>query len=206
VLGLVVEAVSGQPLGRFLAERIWQPLGMTDTSFTVPDAKQGRYARAFANDPATGKPQWVLHDGSKALKFECGGGCAVSTVPDYLRFLQMLANGGTLDGQRIIAPRTLAMMTANQLTPEMRQRTTDSGLQEGYGFGLGFAIRAETGIANTGGSAGDYTWGGGFGTTFWVSPKEQLVAVLMAAAPGAPETRTRNTALLRNLVMQSITD
>ncbi|MSO76038.1 MAG: class A beta-lactamase-related serine hydrolase [Alphaproteobacteria bacterium] len=204
VLGLIVEAVSGKPLGAFLEERVWRPLGMADTGFAVPEAKKDRYALAFAGDPLTGKPQSVLHAGGKPLKFECGGGCAVSTVPDYLRFVQMLANGGVLDGKRIIAPRTLAMMTADQLSPEVRARTTSPVLAEGYGFGLGFAVRTQTGIAAVAGSAGDYAWGGAFGTTFWVDPKEELVAVLMAAAPG--EIRTQNARLVRNLVLQSIID
>lgn len=204
VLGLVVEAVSGMPLGKFLEERLWKPLGMADTGFAVPEAKKPRYALAFANDPITGKPQFVLHAQDKPLKFECGGGCGVSTAGDYLRFAQMLANGGTLDGKRIIAPRTLAMMTANQLTPEMRARTTSPVLQDGYGFGLGFAVRTQTGIASAAGSTGDFFWGGAYGTYFWVDPKEELVAVLMAAAPG--EIRSQNSRLMRNLVMQSIVD
>ena len=107
VLGLIVEAISGKPLGAFLDERIWKPLGMVDTSFTVPDAKKARYALAFPNDPVTNKPQSVLHASGKPLKFECGGGCLVSTAMDYLRFAQMLASGGTLDGKRLLSRKTL---------------------------------------------------------------------------------------------------
>ena len=102
-LGLIVEAVSGKPLAAFLQERLWTPLGMVDTAFSVPEAKKGRHAQAFANDPRNGKPQFVLQADGKPLKFDCGGGCAMSTAPDYLRFAQMLANGGTLGGKRIIA-------------------------------------------------------------------------------------------------------
>jgi CubicO group peptidase (beta-lactamase class C family) len=204
VLGLIVEAVSGQSLGAFLKERIWQPLGMIDTSFTVPAEKQARYALAFAADPITAKPQSVVHASGQPLKFECGGGCAVASTMDYLRFAQMLVNGGELDGKRIIARKTLEMMTADQLAPSVRARTTSPVLLEGYGFGLGFAVRTQTGIAATNGSAGDYNWGGAFGTYFWVDPKEQMVAVLMAAAPG--EIRTHNRNLLRNLVLQAIAD
>jgi CubicO group peptidase (beta-lactamase class C family) len=204
VLGLIIEAVSGQSLGTFLSERIWQPLGMVDTSFTVPEAKKARYALAFAQDPMTGKDQSVVHASGKPLKFECGGGCAVSSTMDYLRFAQMLANGGELDGKRIIARKTLEMMTSDQLGPDVRARTTSPVLLEGYGFGLGFAVRTQTGIAATNGSTGDYNWGGAFGTYFWVDPKEQMVAVLMAAAPG--EIRTHNRNLLRNLVLQAIAD
>jgi CubicO group peptidase (beta-lactamase class C family) len=183
VQGLIVEKVSGKPLAAFLEERLWKPLGMMDTSFQVPEAKQARYARAFANDPVTGKPQSVLHANGKPLKFDCGG---------------------ALDGKSIIAPRTLAMMTTDQLGPEARARTTSPVLSEGYSFGLGFAVRIQTGIATTAGSQGDYNWGGAFGTYFWVDPKEQLVAVLMAAAPG--EIRTFNRNAFRNLVLQAIVE
>jgi CubicO group peptidase (beta-lactamase class C family) len=201
VLGLIVEKVSGKPLMTYLQERITGPLGMVDTSFAIPDAKKARYALAYPDDPRTGRPQSVLHAG-KPLKFDCGGGCLVSTAPDYIRFAQMLVNGGVLGDKRIIAPRTLAMMTTDQLGPEVRARTTSPVLQAGYGFGLGFAVR--NGIATTAGSIGDYNWGGAFGTYFWVDPKEQLTAVLMAATPGEIRSQTRD--VLRNLVMQSIVD
>jgi CubicO group peptidase (beta-lactamase class C family) len=204
VLGLIVEAVSGKPLAAFLQERMWGPLGMVDTGFSVPEGKKARHAQAFANDPRNGKPQWVLQADGKPLKFDCGGGCAMSTAPDYLRFAQMLANGGTLDGKRIIAPRTLAMMTTDQLGADVRARTTSPVLPRGYGFGLGFAVRTQPGIASFAGSQGDYYWGGAYGTYFWVDPKEQLTAVLMAAVPG--EIRAQNAPLLRNLVMQAIVE
>jgi CubicO group peptidase (beta-lactamase class C family) len=204
VLGLIVEAVSGKPLAAFLEERIWKPLGMVDTGFTVPDAKKGRYALAFPNDPVTNKPQSVLHAAGKPLKFDCGGGCAVSTAMDYLRFAQMLANGGTLDGQRLLSRKTLEMMTTDQLGPEVRARTTSPVLNDGYTFGLGFAVRSQAGIAAYAGSSGDYTWGGAFGTNFWVDPKEQLAVVYMAATPG--DIRTHYRILVRNMVLQSIVD
>ena len=141
---------------------------------------------------------------TQPLKFECGGGCAVSTAMDYLRFAQMLASGGTLDGQRLLSRKTLDMMTSDQLGPEVRGRTTSTVLSEGYSFGLGFAVRSQTGMAAYAGSAGDYTWGGAFGTYFWVDPKEQLAVVYMAATPG--EIRTTYRTLVRNLVLQSIVD
>ena len=203
-LGLIVEAVSGKPLAAFLQERLWTPLGMVDTGFSVPEAKKARHAQAFANDPRNGKPQFVLQADGKPLKFDCGGGCAMSTAPDYLRFAQMLANGGTLGGQRIIASKTLAMMTTDQLGADVRARTTSPVLPKGYGFGLGFAVRTQPGIAAFAGSEGDYYWGGAYGTYFWVDPKEQLTAVLMAAAPG--EIRAQNAPLLRNLVLQAIVE
>jgi CubicO group peptidase (beta-lactamase class C family) len=203
VLGLIVEAITGQSLGTFLAERLWTPLGMVDTSFSIPDAKKSRYALAFPNDPRTNKPQSVLHAG-KPAKFDCGGACAASTAIDYLRFAQMLANGGTLDGKRIVSRTTLQMMTSDQLGADVRARTTNPTLVEGYTFGLGFAVRMDAGISSAAGSKGDYTWGGAYGTYFWVDPKEELVVVFMSAAPGEIRVHYRN--LMRNLVLQAVAD
>jgi CubicO group peptidase (beta-lactamase class C family) len=201
VLGLIIEAVSGQSLGTFLSERIWQPLGMVDTSFTVPEAKKARYALAFAQDPMTGKDQSVVHASGKPLKFECGGGCAVSSTMDYLRFAQMLANGGELDGKRIIARKTLEMMTSDQLGPDVRARTTSPVLLEGYGFGLGFAVRKEAGVAPVAGSAGEYYWGGAGGTYFWVDPKERMFVVFMMQSP---KQRVYYRGILRDMVYASV--
>jgi CubicO group peptidase (beta-lactamase class C family) len=116
----------------------------------------------------------------------------------------MLINGGVLDGKRIVSRAMLEMMTSDQLGPDIRARTTSPTLGEGYTFGLGFAIRQDAGIAPIAGSKGDYTWGGAYGTYFWVDPKEELVAVFMSAAPG--EIRVHYRTLLRSLVLQSIAD
>jgi CubicO group peptidase (beta-lactamase class C family) len=204
VLGIVVEAISGKSLGAFLEERIWKPLGMVDTGFNVPDAKKARYALAFPNDPLTNKPQSVLHATGKPLKFECGGGCAVSTAMDYLRFTQMLVNGGVLDSKRILSRKTVELMTADQLAPDVRARTTHPLLPAGFGFGLGFTVRTHTGLAPVGGTVGEYAWGGAFGTYFWIDPKEHLAVVYMSAAPG--DVFIRNRLLVKNLVVQSIID
>jgi CubicO group peptidase (beta-lactamase class C family) len=181
VLGLVVEAISGKSLSAFLDERIWKPLGMVDTAFTVPDTKQARYALAFPNDPLTNTSQSVLHASGKPLKFECGGACAVSTTMDYLRFTQMLLNGGVLEGKRIRSRKTVELMTADHLAPDVRARSTHPLLPAGFGFGLGFSVRTHTGLAPMAGTIGDYAWGGAFGTYFWIDPKEQLTAVFMSA-------------------------
>ncbi len=130
VLGLVVEAITGQSLGAFLQERLWGPLGMADTSFAIPDNKKGRYALAFPNDPLTSKAQSVLHAG-KPIKFDCGGACAAGTAIDYLRFAQMLLNGGVLDGKRIVSRAMLEMMTSDQLGPDIRARTTSTDPRRG---------------------------------------------------------------------------
>jgi CubicO group peptidase (beta-lactamase class C family) len=184
VAGLVVEAASGKGLGNYLRERIWQPLGMTDTSFNIPAEKQNRYARWFPNDPETGKPQAVL-DLTRPLKFECGGGCGASTAGDYLRFSQMLLDQGTLGSARILGRKTLEYMTADHLTPDVDNRITAvSPALADHGFGLGFAVRRSDGMAGTIGSAGEYFWSGAYGTYFWVDPKERLVVVLMSHTPG----------------------
>ena len=206
VLGLIIEAVSGQPLAAFLSERIFNPLGMVDTAFAVPDSKIGRYAGAFANDPITRKPQVVLHARtSKPIKFDCGGGCLASTASDYIRFSQMLLNGGELEGKRLLGKHTVAYMTANHLGPEIKNNVAGLDASRlGYGFGLGFAVRAEDGIAGIAGSAGDYNWGGAYGTYFWNDPKEQLTVVYMAHTPGPIRTEYRR--LMHALALQAIVE
>jgi CubicO group peptidase (beta-lactamase class C family) len=202
VLGRVVEVVSGTTLGRFLDERVWKPLKMTDTGFVVPADKRGRLARPFARDPETGKDV-QMRDVTVEPKFECGGGCAVSTAQDYARFAQMLLNHGSLDGARILGRKTVEYMTSDHLGPAVK-RASDYIPGDGYGFGLGFAVRTEPGVASVNGSAGDYHWGGAYGTYFWVDPKEQLVVVWMTQAPGPIRVHYRQ--LMRALVLQALTD
>jgi len=184
VLGLVVEKITGKTLGGALEERVWSKLGMRDTGFTVPAEKRGRLAQPLPNDPVTGKPQSIriLRD---QPKFDCGGSCAFSTAADYIRFGQMLLNGGTLDGKRVLSPNTVALMTADHLGQNIKNNVagTEAG-RDGYGFGLGVAVRMVPGVASTNGSVGDYTWNGANGTLFWVDPREQLVVVTMTVGPG----------------------
>lgn len=202
VVGLTVEAARGRKLGEVMGERIWKPLGMVDTSFTIPAEKQNRYARWFANDPETGKPQYVL-DLTQPLKFQCGGGCAASTAGDYVRFAQMLLDKGTLDGKRILSKKTVEYMTADHLTPEMNNRITATvPTMSGFGFGLGFAVRRQDGVAGFIGTEGEYMWSGAYGTYFWVDPKEQLVVVLMSHTPG--DYRATLRPLIGALVLQAI--
>jgi CubicO group peptidase (beta-lactamase class C family) len=204
ILGLVVEAISGKPLGGFLQERIFTPLNMADTGFDVPAEKKQRYALALPKDPDTGQPIEVLHANSKPLLFQCGGGCAASTVADYLRFAQMLANKGTLNGKRLLARRTVELMTSDQLGPAVLAQTSNSTLPKAHTFGLGFAIRMQDGRSELAGTQGDYTWGGAYGTYFWVDPKEDLVVVYMAHTPG--ELRLHYRAKMRALVLQALAD
>jgi CubicO group peptidase (beta-lactamase class C family) len=138
------------------------------------------------------------------MKFECGGGCAVSTAMDYLRFAQMLLNKGTLEGRRILSRKTVELMTTDQLGPEVLERTTSPTLPEGHSFGLGFSVRSQAGLAAFAGSPGDFGWAGAFGTSFWVDPEEDLAVVFMAAAPGYAGQVLK--VLVKNLVLASIID
>ncbi len=206
VLGRVIEAASGKRLGDFMAERIFRPLGMNDTAFHVPEAKMNRLAASFDKDPATGVP-FKLIDVSRLPGNDSGGAGAVSTAPDYLRFAQMMLNGGTLDGQRILSRTTVRWMTSDHLGPRIPIAQSPGGsvlFPSLYTFGLGLAVRPSDGLAFTPGSAGDYNWGGYAGTVFWVDPKEQIVGVMMMQSPGAMRTYHRN--LLRQLVYQAVAD
>ena len=198
VLGLLIERVSGQKLSQFLSERLWKPLGMADTAFVIPKDKWERYAQAFDNSPRTGKRQRVLHAEGKSLKYECGGGCAVSTAADYVRFTQMLLNGGTLDGVRILKSETVADMTSNHLGANFG--VDAEGTRPGFGFGLGFAVRLKPGTASAPGSVGEYNWGGAYGTYFWNDPTLGLTVVFMSQAPGPIRYHYRK--LLPKLVHQ----
>lgn len=198
VLGRVVEVASGQSLDVFLRERIFAPLKMQDTAFHVPPEKQGRIAQPQI-DPALGKPADLL-DVTKAPAMFAGGHGLVSTAGDYLRFAQMLANGGELDGARILGPKTVAFMAADHVGEKINLGSFWIP-GAGYGFGLGFGVRKDTGMSQWPGSIGEYNWGGYAGTVFWIDPKEQLVPVLMMQSP---EQRLNTRLLFRNLVYQAL--
>ncbi len=205
ILGHIVEAVSGQTLGQFLKDRLWSPLGMADTSFDLPETSRERYAHALPICPLTGQPLVVHHATGQAQRWDSGGGGAVSTAADYLRFTQMLLNNGALGSTRVLGRKTVELMRADHLAPEIKNRiTTMDPACNGYGFGLGFAVRKGAGVAAQLGSAGDYYWSGVYGTYFWIDPAEDLSVVFMAAAPG--QMRLRYRQLLRGLVLQAIVD
>ena len=184
VLGLVIEKVTNQRLNDYLKTAVWDKVGMPDTTFTVPQEKRRRLARPLPKDPLTGRDQRIaILD--KAVKFDCAGSCAFSTVADYLRFGQMLLNGGTLDGHRVLGPKTVAFMTSDQLGPNIKNQVAGTEPQrDGYGFGLGVAVRLGDGVSAVPGSPGDFFWNGANGTAFWVDPVEKLVVVYGTAAPG----------------------
>lgn len=200
ILGRLVEAVSGTSLYQFEKQRLLDPLGMVDTGFYVTDAsKHSRVAEPFPNDRAIGIDA-AFGDPRVAGKWESGGGGMVSTTIDYARFLQMLLNGGTLDGKRYLSPRTVAFMTSDHV---------GDGIVPGpyylpgpgYGFGLGFAVRRSAGVAADSGSAGDYTWNGVGGTHFWVDPKEDLLVVFMIQSP---KQRAHYMSVIRDMVYASV--
>ncbi len=202
VLGLVVESITNQTLGKYLQENLFKPLGMSDTGFMVPADKVNRYAKALPNDPDTGKPQSVM-DSTKPTKFECGGGCAVSTAGDYLRFAQMLLDQGKLDGERILSRKTVEFMTADQLGPGVKNLIGSADpTRADYGFGLGVAVRRTEGVVRLMGSVGDFSWPGAYGTNWWADPKEELVVVFMAHSPGPIRWHYRQ--LINALVLQAL--
>jgi CubicO group peptidase (beta-lactamase class C family) len=212
VLGRVVEVASGRPFDRFLEERIFRPLGMTDTAFGLagpdsPDA--GRLARLYAAlQPGRLVPYDVLGDGFKhRAKVSAGGGGLVSTAADYHRFAELLRGGGELDGVRILGPRTVAAMTRNYLPGNADLDTYGRPLfaespYRGVGFGLGFAVVLDPARAGMIASVGDYSWGGAASTSFWVDPVEDMCVVFMTQA--FPSSALPIRGVLRQLVNQAI--
>jgi CubicO group peptidase (beta-lactamase class C family) len=199
VLGRLVEVISGQTLGTFLSERILTPLGMIDSGFSVPEASQSRIAEPFGTDPESAAKVELL-DIRRPAMFESGGGGMVATAMDYARFLAMMLGNGRLGSTRLLGRKTVELMTADHLGT-----ITGSAdlLPPGHGFGLGFAVRTQAGMAPFPGSVGNYYWGGVAGTTFWVDPVERLYAVLMIQAP---MQREHYRLLFRDMVYASVAD
>jgi CubicO group peptidase (beta-lactamase class C family) len=206
VLGRVVEKASGMRLAAFLEQRLFKPVKMADTGFwVVPDNMQ-RLAQALPIDPSTGAPNKLI-DVSAEPKNDSGGAGGVSTAMDYLRFSQMVLNGGSIDETRILSRTTVALMTSDHLGADIGTTVQPGELLlgvKGYTFGLGFAVRKEPGIAGLAGSQGDITWGGAAGTYFWIDPREQLAVVMMMQSPGP--TRPWYRREVRQLVYQAIAD
>ncbi len=200
VLGRVVEVVSGKPLDKFIAERILQPLEMNDTAWQVPREKHDRIAEPIA-DKYSGKTPELI-DVRQPATFFAGGHGLVSTPGDYLRFAQMLLNGGALNGVRVLGPLTVEYMAANHLHDRISLGTNYLP-GPGHGFGLGFGTRLETGMSEWAGSIGDFYWGGYAGTYFWVDPEQGLAVAYMSQEP---VRRNHYRMLLRNLVYQAITE
>ena len=203
VLGRLVEVVSGQTLGAYLQQHIFAPLGMMDTWFSVPPEHHARIAEPFARDPEGGVQMRVI-DVREETKLESGGGGLASTAMDYARFLQFMLNRGELDGARLLGPRTVDFMTTDHLGEiGVNPGASRALLPPGHGFGLGFAVRQQLGVAAVPGSVGTYFWGGMAGTTFFVDPAQDLFAILMLQAPNQREYYRM---LFRDLVYAALID
>lgn len=208
ILGNVIERITGQTLAAFVAERITTPLKMVDTAFFLPPEKEARLAAVYAVGPdgsisraEDGRPATpdLPHSGQGAyvrgprVAFSAGAGL-LSTARDYARFMQMLLNGGELEGVRLLSPTTVALMTSNHVGTLYQNGA--------LGWGLGFEVVEQLGRAPRYGAAGEFSWSGAYHTTYWADPAEQLVVVFMSQLlpAGATDLRTR----VRTLVNQAI--
>jgi CubicO group peptidase (beta-lactamase class C family) len=206
VLGHVVEVASGQPLDEFLHERIFAPLGMTDTGFHVPPDEQSRFAANYYSD---GKGRLIIRDEpTKSLYLRkpgllSGGGGLVGTAADYMRFLLMVAGDGRLQGKRILSKESVKLMTTNQLPEHAGWVTFGEDVRTGVGFGLGFSVTVEPHQANPHARQNEYGRGGAASTHYWVSPRDELIVVTMEQRmPYSPETET----LLKPVIYDALLD
>ncbi len=185
IIGRLVEIHGGMPFAQFMAERVTGPLGMVDTGFHVPEASQSRFAANYIPD---GKGGMKLFDDPTTSQYltappvPSGAGGLVSTAGDYMRFCQMMLNGGTLDGVRLLGRKTVELMTANHLGGDMasmgKPRFSEANY-EGIGFGLGFSVMLDPARAQIMGTPGEYAWGGAASTAFWCDPKEEMAVVML---------------------------
>ncbi len=214
VQGRLVEVLSGMSFGEFLQKRLFGPLGMTDTSFTVPDEKWARVAQIYApQDTEVGFDRSWSRNTSQTLvvadeqinagyrqgaTFEGGGGGPVSTADDYMRFAMMMLNGGEFQGRRYLSPTTVELIRANHLDGF-------NGVwgRPGWGFGLGFGVLLDPATAGESGSAGEYNWGGAAGTRFWIDPEQELIGIFMVQS--IPH-QTQLAAKFKALTYQAITE
>lgn len=204
VLGRLVATISGGPLDKFFEERIFKPLGMTDTAFYVPEEKWERLAALYTPNPDktvkryTGTAQESYR---KAPVLLSGGGGLVSTTMDYARFCQMLLNGGELGGARILSRKTVELMRSDHLGDIPR---AGGLLPPGFGFGLTFAVNLGPGKNGSLGSEGEYYWGGAAGTRFWIDPKEEMIGVFMVQI--LPHTGLTYGSEFKQLAYQAVID
>lgn len=198
VLGRVIEIVSGMSLDKYFEERIFKPLQMNDTGFYVKPEKIERVAKPGP------KAKWPSRYATSTPKLFSGGGGLVSTAHDYMRFMQMLMNGGQLDGVRLLGKNTVEYMTSDHLG-SIPKKGPGYFPGPGSGFGLGFSVREVPGVALLPGSVGDLSWAGAGGTCFFINPSEELYAVYMVSVNdfGMMAYYVR---LFRTLVMQAIVD
>ena len=213
VVGHVVELISDMSLREFFEEKIFQPLGMEDTAFTVPPEKVDRFATLYGKTDACAEPgrsegpleliDVVTGGDYFNTRLESGGAGLVSTAADYLRFAQLVLNKGELDGVRLLGPRTVELMTTNHLPPALLPTMAEQDMS-GFGFGLGFSVVMDVAQSGMMGSVGLHGWGGWASTHFWVDPKEQLIGILMLQyiPSGTYPVRTD----FRTLIYQALID
>jgi len=210
VLGLLVGRIAGHGLEAFLQERLFEPLGMIDTGFHVPEEKRGRLSVAHMPDAATGKRVLVDHPGSSPWNLPkavpSGSAGLASTADDYARFGLMLRDGRAHSGERLLSRKTIELMTTDFLTPEQRGRLfLGFDMWAARGFGLGVSITDRLGGQFGLGSVGRFGWGGAFGTTWFNDPKEDLTAVMMIQLMVGPLS-PKIEADFSNLIYQAIDD
>ena len=193
VLGAVVEKISGRTLEQFFLERIFVPLEMSDTFFSVPQDKLNRLASNHGWDREAAALAELPPEYNRPytdVTFFSGGGGLVSSAMDYMIFCDMLRRGGSYNGVRILGPKTVQYMTMNHLTPQVRNEGAgeypESHLYPGQSFGLGFGVIMEPGLSQVVSSVGEYSWGGAADTKFWIDPEEDLVAIVMVQLMGSP--------------------
>ncbi len=181
LLGAIVERASGTPLDHFFLKRFFAPLGMHDTGFLLPKAKRDRMAVVYKSDKRglLTRSEGNLFSYGARTKMRSGGGGLVSTIRDYTRFLQMIANGGELHGKRFLKKETVAAMTRNHLRGPAMPIRFPNNIRHGTGFGLGFCVKVAQTDWNKAGRIGEYGWGGMLSTHFWISPRDELVVVTM---------------------------
>lgn len=211
IQGYLVEKLSGQTLPDFMRTRIFEPLGMTDTGFSVPESKLSRLATVYAMDPKTRAlvPQPRDPHVAKMPGLPSGGGGLYATAADYLRFAQMLLNGGELNGHRLLAPGTVALMRGNHLPERLMDGRFGIGFQQirpGFGFGYDVAVFDDPHKAGSTTGKGTYLWDGAAGTWFWIDPANDLAFVGMIqrlAGPGTPNVQKLSRALVDRALVDS---
>ncbi len=201
VLGLLLERVANKPLDAIVNELLLTPLGMKNTTWWVPPEQAGRIAETLDSDPLKVEMLKSYRQTYNPLdkSYFKGGAGLLGTAADYLRFAQMMVNGGELDGKRYLSRKTVEFMLSQHTVGMGGSTIASTG--PGYGFGLGFAVRQDEGMAWVPGSKGDAMWAGAWGTSFWIDPKEKLVGIIMAQGPS---NRTHTRMLYKNLVYGSL--
>jgi CubicO group peptidase (beta-lactamase class C family) len=214
VMGYLVQKLSGQTFGEFLRTRLFEPLKMTDTGFSVPQSKMDRFCTCYM--PGKGGKLVIQDDAGKSTyaeppKLESGGGGLVSTSHDYMRFCRMMVNGGTLDGVQILSPKTVALFGVNLLPDNklLSDLSAAPGFSEagygGIGFSIGCGVTMDIAKTRIPGTVGEYFWGGAASTAFWIDPKEDLTVVFMTQVMGT-DARLTLRRDLRTLVYSAMTE